>query len=111
MSFVRYNQTYAYRLPPTLINTARALANFHEDAMFSDDDINGIGNIAARTLLHTIVTSLERIAFDGDPLQLLLIESSYHPFISFFHATDIVDTYPELKGIRELLSLRTIWTY
>ncbi|KAK0224145.1 histidine phosphatase superfamily [Armillaria fumosa] len=94
-----YNQTYAYRLPPSLINTARALANYHEDLMFSDDDINGIGNIAARTLLHTILTSLERIAFDGDPLQLLLIESSYHPFISFFHATDIVDTYPELKGI------------
>ncbi|KAK0194677.1 histidine phosphatase superfamily [Armillaria mellea] len=86
-----YNQTYAYRLPPSLINTAHL--------MFSDDDINGIGNIAARTLLHTILTSLERIAFDGDPLQLLLIESSYHPFISFFHATDIVDTYPEVKGI------------
>lgn len=94
-----YNRTYAYRLPPTLINTARALANFHEDAVFSDAHISGIGNIAARTLLHTIIASLERIAFDGDPLQFLLIESSYHPFISLFHATDIVETFPELKAI------------
>jgi hypothetical protein len=39
-----YNQTYAYRLPPTLIDQARALADFHEDGVFSDAEANGIGN-------------------------------------------------------------------
>ena len=42
-----YNQTYAYRLPPTYIDQARALANFHEDGVFSDKQANGIGNSAS----------------------------------------------------------------
>lgn len=94
-----HNKTYAYRLPPTLIEQARGLADFHEDGVFSDKDIIGIGNIAGRTLLHSILTSLERIAFNGDPLQFLLIETTYQPFISFFHQTGIVNEHPELKGI------------
>lgn len=39
-----HNQSYAYRLPPSLIEQARGLANFHEDGVFSDKDIVGIGN-------------------------------------------------------------------
>jgi hypothetical protein len=39
-----HNQSYAYRLPPTLIEQARGLANFHEDGVFSDKDIVGVGN-------------------------------------------------------------------
>ncbi|KAJ7158989.1 histidine phosphatase superfamily [Mycena crocata] len=94
-----YNQTYAYRLPPTFIDQARALANFHEDGVFSDTKANGIGNVAGRTLLHTILSSLERIAFNDDPLQFMLVETSYQPFISLFHQTEIVKEHPELKAI------------
>ncbi|KAJ7735546.1 histidine phosphatase superfamily [Mycena maculata] len=94
-----YNQTYAFRLPPTYIEQARALANFHEDGIFSDAQPNGIGNIAGRTLLHTVLESLERIAFSDDPLQLMVIQTSYQPFISLFHQTDMVKEHPELKGI------------
>lgn len=94
-----HNKTYAHRLPPTLIEQARHYANFHEDGVFSDKDINGVGNIAGRTLLHTIITALERIAFNGDPLQFLLIETTYQPFISFFHQTGITEEHPEFKGI------------
>lgn len=57
--------------------------------------------MAGRTILHSILDSLQRIAFNGDPLQLLLIETSYHPFISLFHMLEIVDENPELAGIRE----------
>ena len=39
-----HNKTYAYRLPPTLIKQARSLANFHENGVFSDKEIGGIGN-------------------------------------------------------------------
>ena len=56
--------------------------------------------VAGRTVLHTILSSLERIAFNGDPLQFLLIESTYQPFISLFHETGIVESHPELKGVR-----------
>ncbi|KAJ7027197.1 histidine phosphatase superfamily [Mycena alexandri] len=94
-----YNQTYAYRLPPSYIDQARALADFHEDGIFSDEEPNGVGNIAGRTLLHTILTSLERIAFNGDPLQFMLVQTSYQPFISLFHQTEMIEENPELKGI------------
>ncbi|GLB38053.1 hypothetical protein LshimejAT787_0411040 [Lyophyllum shimeji] len=94
-----HNKTYAHRLPPTLIEQARYFANYHEDGVFSDKEINGIGNIAGRTLLHTILTSLERIAFNGDPLQFLLVQTTYQPFISFLHQTGVTDEHPEYKGI------------
>ncbi|KAJ7501081.1 histidine phosphatase superfamily [Mycena galericulata] len=94
-----YNQTYAFRLPPTFIDQARALANFHEDGIFSDEQPNGIGNIAGRTLLHQILGALERIAFNDDPLQLMVVQTSYHPFVSLFHQTDFVKEHPELKAI------------
>ncbi|KAJ7246993.1 phosphoglycerate mutase-like protein [Mycena rebaudengoi] len=94
-----YNQTYAFRLPPSYIDQARALADFHEDGVFSDAQANGIGNIAGRTLLHTILSSLERIAFNDDPLQLMVMQTSYQPFISLFHQTDMVKEHPELKAI------------
>ena len=43
-SELTHNKTYAYRLPPTFIEQARHWANYHENGVFSDDDINGIGN-------------------------------------------------------------------
>ncbi|KAJ7028368.1 histidine phosphatase superfamily [Mycena alexandri] len=94
-----YNQTYAYRLPPTYMHQARALADFHENGVFSDKQANGIGNIAGRTLLHTVLNSLERIAFNDDPLQMMVVQTSYQPFISLFHLTDIIKQHPELQGI------------
>ncbi|KAG6823770.1 hypothetical protein H0H93_003111, partial [Arthromyces matolae] len=94
-----HNKTYAHRLPPTLLEQARGYANYHEDGVFSDKEITGIGNIAGRTLLNTIITSLERIAFNGDPLQFLLVQTTYQPFISLFHITGITDEHPELRGI------------
>ncbi|KAJ7049223.1 histidine phosphatase superfamily [Mycena amicta] len=94
-----YNQTYAFRLPPTYIEQARALANFHENGVFSDQQSNGVGNIAGRTILHTILSSLERIAFNADPLQLMVVQTTYQPFISLFHQTEMVREFPELAGI------------
>ncbi|KAG6331021.1 hypothetical protein ID866_8066 [Astraeus odoratus] len=94
-----HNQTFAYRLPPTLIEQARGYANYHEHAVFTDSDVNGIGNIAGRTILHPILRSLERIAFDDDPLRVLLIETSYQPFISLFKMMDVLNSRPDLAGI------------
>jgi len=53
-------------------------------------------------MLHTILAALERIAFNGDPLKFLLVETTYQPFISLFHQTQA--TKPsgnKLEGIRE----------
>lgn len=103
-----HNKTYAHRLPPTLIEQARGLADFHEDGVFGEKEITGIANIAGRTLMHSIITSLERIAFNGDPLQFLFIETTYQPFISFFHMTGITDEHPELKAIPNYASALVI---
>jgi lysosomal acid phosphatase len=99
-----HNKTYAHRLPPTFIEQARGLVNFHENGAFSDKELAGPGNIAGRTILHTIVHSLERVAFNGDPLQFQLIETTYQPFISIFHMTDIIKAHPYLAGIPDYAS-------
>ncbi len=46
-----HNRTYAHRLPPTLIEQARYWANFHEQGVFTDTTIGGIGNSALQTLI------------------------------------------------------------
>ncbi|KAL6304956.1 phosphoglycerate mutase-like protein [Sparassis latifolia] len=94
-----HNRTYAHRLLPTFIEHARGLANFRENAIFSDPSMGGIGNIASRTALSSIIESLQRIAYNGDPLQFMLIETTYQPFISLFHQTEIVKSHPELAAI------------
>ncbi len=39
-----HNITYAHRLPPTFVEQARGWADFRENAIFSDENANGIGN-------------------------------------------------------------------
>lgn len=50
-----YNQTYAFRLPPTLIEQAHGYANYHENVLFSDKEIGGIGNSAFHKIVLFIV--------------------------------------------------------
>ncbi|KAI0262182.1 phosphoglycerate mutase-like protein [Gloeopeniophorella convolvens] len=103
-----HNKSYAHRLPPTLIEQARYWANFHEEGVFSDSSIDGIGNIAGRTLLQSIVSSLERITYDGDPLQFLIESTTYQPFISLFSQTEMTKSDPTLKGIPNFASALAI---
>jgi lysosomal acid phosphatase len=120
-SELTHNKTYAHRLPPTFIEQAQALANFHENGIFSDKNMAGIGNssfiifprsvyntqcnslVAGRTISYAILNALERISFNGDPLQFMLIETTYQAFISLFHQTEMVKGHPELLGIRTSL--------
>jgi len=70
--------------------------------------MGGIGNIAGRKLLQSIITSLERITFDGDPLQFLVESTTYQPFISFFAQTEMAKSDPTLKGIPNYASALAI---
>ena len=58
-----------------------------------------VNTVAGRTLMHTLLTALERVAFNGDPLQFMLVSTTYQPFISFFHQTKAVKENPELAAI------------
>ncbi|KAH9915503.1 phosphoglycerate mutase-like protein [Fomitopsis serialis] len=103
-----HNRTYAHRLPPTYVEQARALADYRENLVFSDPDMAGIGNIAGRTAMSSMVDALQRIAFNGDPLQFMLIATTYQPFISIFHMTDVVQSHPELAAIPDFASAMAI---
>ena len=58
--------------------------------------------------MNTILTALERISFDDDPLQFLLVQTTYQAFISLFHMTEIVKQHPELKGVPDYASALAI---
>ncbi|KAL0572460.1 hypothetical protein V5O48_009500 [Marasmius crinis-equi] len=103
-----YNQTFAYRLPPRILEEARGLANYHENGVFSDEKPSGIGNIAGRTMLHLVLDSLERMGFENNPLKFSLIETTYQPMISFFHEVEAVQANPALKAIPNFSSAITI---
>lgn len=53
--------------------------------------------VAGRTALSSAIDALQRIAFNGDPLQFMLIQTTYQPFISIFHMTDIVQYHPRAR--------------
>ncbi|THV02505.1 phosphoglycerate mutase-like protein [Dendrothele bispora CBS 962.96] len=107
-SQLTHNKTYAFRLPPSLIEQARSFADFHENGVFSDKESGGIGNIAGRTMLYSVLTALERVAFNDDPLQFMLIQTGYQPFISLFHELDAVKEHPELKAMPDFSSALAI---
>ncbi|KAH8110497.1 phosphoglycerate mutase-like protein [Phellopilus nigrolimitatus] len=94
-----HNETYAFRLPPTFLQQAQAWVDYHEHGVFTDVNFEGIGNIAGRTILPSIITSLERIANKDDPLSLVIQETSYKPFISLFNVTGITERHPYVDGI------------
>lgn len=100
-----HNKTFLDALPPTFAAQAYALANFHENGVFTDREIDGIGNVAIRTILPSIFTSLTRIANQTDPLKLALNEISYKPFISLFNVTEASANDPEIKGIVDYASV------
>ncbi|KIJ40192.1 hypothetical protein M422DRAFT_32415 [Sphaerobolus stellatus SS14] len=94
-----HNATFLHLLPPTFGQQAYGFANFHENGVFTDTSIRGIGDIAIRTILPSIFTSLTRIANSSDPLKLALNEISYKPFISLFNVTGASTVDPGIAGI------------
>ncbi|PSS37028.1 hypothetical protein PHLCEN_2v1067 [Hermanssonia centrifuga] len=85
-----HNETFAARLPQGYLAQARALANYHEYGVFSDPSISGIGNIAGRTMLPSLITAMQRIVNQSDPLLLHYSAMAYKPLLSFFNMTGVV---------------------
>ncbi|CDO69268.1 hypothetical protein BN946_scf185042.g170 [Trametes cinnabarina] len=85
-----HNATFAKALPPTYLAQARDLANWHEYNVFSDTSSTGIGNIAFRTMVPSVVNAIQRIANVSDPLKLHYSAIAYKPFLSLFNMTGVV---------------------
>jgi hypothetical protein len=94
-----HNKTFNDALPPTFLAQARDLANFHEYYTFSSPSPDGIGNIAGRTIIPSVIGALDRIANASDPLKFASLSISYKPFISLFNMTGMVQSHPELAGL------------
>jgi len=99
-----HNASFHQALPPTFNAQAYGFANFHETGVFSDVSPTGIGNVAFRTVLPSVFSSLNRIANASDPLKIALSGISYKPFISFFNLTDATVNGQELSGIVDYAS-------
>ncbi|EJF61011.1 phosphoglycerate mutase-like protein [Dichomitus squalens LYAD-421 SS1] len=85
-----HNATFANALPNGFLPMARYLADWHEYNVFSDTSFNGIGNIAFRTMIPSVVTAMQRIANASDPLKLHYSAIAYKPFLSLFNMTGVV---------------------
>jgi hypothetical protein len=94
-----HNATFAKALPATFLAQARDLANWHEYGVFTSPELNGIGNIAGRTILPSIIDGLTRISNSTDPLKFLYEAIAYKPFLSLFNMTGVAQANPELAGI------------
>jgi prostatic aicd phosphatase len=58
---------------------SRYLADYHEQAIFTDPDVDGIGNIAGQTIIPPILDALQQIANESMPLKLQYIGIAYKP--------------------------------
>ncbi|KAF8157825.1 histidine phosphatase superfamily [Crassisporium funariophilum] len=94
-----HNETFAKNLPPTFLEQARDLANFHEYGVFTSAQLDGIGNIAGQTILPSILDGIISIADAQNPLKLVYQAVSYKPFISLFNMTGAAQASPQLAGI------------
>ncbi|KAI5831058.1 phosphoglycerate mutase-like protein [Schizophyllum commune Tattone D] len=94
-----HNEQFAQVVPEETIARARALANYHEYGVFTSPEVDGIGNIAGRTVLPNILDGFASIVDDKDATQFVYIGVSYKPFLSLFNMTQAAEMHGELEGI------------
>ncbi|KAF8073645.1 histidine phosphatase superfamily [Lyophyllum atratum] len=99
-----HNADFKKALPPTYLEQARYLANWHEYNVFSDPQPNGIGNIAGQTILPSILTGFQNIIDESNQIKFVYLAISYKPFISLFNMTRVAEAQPELAGIVDYAS-------
>jgi len=114
-----HNATFARDLPPTFLQQARDLANWHEYHVFSSPNPKSIGTslyrtwislystltaailVAARTLAPSFTEYIKRIVNSSDPLKFAYTASSYKPFVSLFNVTGVAQATNSLAGVGE----------
>ncbi|KAH8110498.1 phosphoglycerate mutase-like protein [Phellopilus nigrolimitatus] len=99
-----HNETFANSLPTGYLAQARTLASFHEYGVFTSPQVDGIGNIAGRAMLPSIINGMDRIVNASDPLTFVFEAISYKPFLSLFNMTGVAETYPQLANLVDYAS-------
>ncbi|TFK70395.1 phosphoglycerate mutase-like protein [Pluteus cervinus] len=96
-----HNEQFASTLPPTILEKAGELANFHDQGVFTSPQPDGIGNVGGRTLLPSILNGISRIANESDPLKILYEGITHQPFLSLFNMTKAVKMQPALANLMD----------
>ncbi|TRM61156.1 histidine phosphatase superfamily [Schizophyllum amplum] len=94
-----HNEEFADAVPEEYLAQARALANYHEYGVFTSPEVDGIGNIAGRTVLPIILEGFASIIDSSDPTQLVYTGVSYKPFLSLFNMTQAAEMHSNLEAI------------
>ncbi|KAI0058242.1 phosphoglycerate mutase-like protein [Artomyces pyxidatus] len=94
-----HNANFSKTLPPTFLAQARDLANWHEYNTYTSAQLDGIGNIAGRTVVPSLITGFTRIVNASDPLSFMVEELSYKPYLSLFNMTGVAAANSSLAGI------------
>ncbi|KAJ7175399.1 histidine phosphatase superfamily [Mycena filopes] len=94
-----HDAAFAKALPPTFLAQAYTLGSWHEYGVFSSPQLDGIGNIAGRTILPQILSEIASIANSSDPLKIAYQSIAYKPFLSLFNMLGAVDQTPALAEI------------
>jgi len=84
-----HNATFAQALPQTFLAQVYTLASWHEYNINTDTSLDGIGNIAFRTMIPGILDAFQQIV-DGEGLKIFYNAISYKPFLSLFNMTGVV---------------------
>jgi len=103
-----HDAKFAKALPPTFLAQALSLASWHEYGVFTSPQLDGIGNIAGRTILPGILSELASIANASDPLKLAYQSLAYKPFLSLFNMTGVAQANPQLAGLVNYASAVTL---
>ncbi|GAA6025568.1 hypothetical protein JCM10207_002706, partial [Rhodosporidiobolus poonsookiae] len=67
----------------------RDLASYHEAALFTAPNLDGLGNIAALTLLPRIFGSLREMTKSDNEVLVTHYHLAYKPFLSLFNMTNL----------------------
>ncbi|BGP19224.1 hypothetical protein JCM10213v2_007311 [Rhodosporidiobolus nylandii] len=106
-----HNQTYAAEVNATGDGTLahlRDLANYHEAAIYTAPDVNGVGNVAGLTLLPRIISSLQEFTKDDNEVRIAHYHLAYKPFLSLFNMTELASArnppFPYPRGMVDYAS-------
>lgn len=94
-----HNATFSQILPKGFLAMARDLAGFHEYGVFSSPQLDGIGNIAGRTIMPSLLDGFSDIVNSSSPVKFVYHAIAYKPFLSIFNMTGVAEMNPQLAGI------------
>ncbi|KAG0150169.1 hypothetical protein CROQUDRAFT_652577 [Cronartium quercuum f. sp. fusiforme G11] len=101
-----HNSTFLSQVSNTTLAQVRHLANVHEQGVFTDRELGGIGNLAGRTVLALIFEALNSMTSQSVKKKMTFIGLAYKPFLSIMNMTQI-----SLQGLSGMVNYASLMTF